>query len=405
MGICPGLSYAKSKNADLHLQGGEIRLSVSRNLDAVLRDWDQVTSEAPFFLQSPFLQSLETAPPEGVEFAYLIFHRNLQPVGIAYCQTFEFDAYKSLEASLESGDRRWYDPLRKFLARRINFRTLVCGNLLFSGPYAYFFTDTELDAPKLVSEALIKVSSVLDKDRGGIQGLFIKDFPPEHGADLDAFRKSGYRDFKFLPCMHMSMPGDWGSFEDYLEALSSKYRVRARRAFKKLGDVEKRYLNAREIKAWESELYELYREVADSADFNLATVPADYFYQLKNALPGDFNVLAYFDKGEPIAFISYFTGDFGLEAHFIGFDSAIQRKRQLYLNILYDLIREGIEMEAPRIHFARTASEIKSSVGAIACDQQCIIRHRTPWINRLVGPIVGTLQGPTEEWQPRHPFK
>ena len=405
MGICTGLQYLNKQDTDLELAAGAYRLQVSRHIDGVRQNWDAVVDNKQFFLSSPFLSGLEMSPPQGIDFVYLVFFKDLEPVGVAYCQTFTFDAYESLKASLEGKATKWYDPIRKMVARTIRFRTLVCGNLLFSGPHAYHFNDPDIDAPTLVGEALLQVSRQIDQDKGGIQGIFVKDFPPSEEGALRQFKEIGYSLFEFLPCMQMCVQNEWNTFDDYMESLSSKYRVRAKRAFKKLGKVERRVMSSADLLTWKSELYALYRNVVDTAEFNMATVSEDYFYQMKELLPGTFEVIAYFDGDQPIAFFSYFLGEFGLEAHFIGFQQDLQRKRQLYLNILYDLIREGIDQGTHHIHFARTASEIKSSVGAVPENQTCLIRHRNPFWNAILGPVIRILQGPGEEWEARHPFR
>ena len=56
------------------------------------------------------------------------------------------------------------------------------------------------------------------------------------------------------------------------------------------------------------------------------------------------------------------------------------------------------------IDFARTALEIKSSVGAVPCDLSIYVRHR----NRISGSMMKFIFDyltPEEEWQPRSPFK
>ena len=59
--------------------------------------------------------------------------------------------------------------------------------------------------------------------------------------DLDNSRKNGlhpnlgndYKEFSIQPKMILHLREDWTTFEDYLAAMTSKYRVRAKRAFKK----------------------------------------------------------------------------------------------------------------------------------------------------------------------------
>ncbi|MBK6950002.1 MAG: hypothetical protein IPH16_19740 [Haliscomenobacter sp.] len=57
-----------------------------------------------------------------------------------------------------------------------------------------------------------------------------------------------------------------------------------------------------------------------------------------------------------------------------------------------------------RVVFARTALEIKSSVGAVARPARVYLAHVNPFLNCLL-PYAVRLVEPKEEWTPRHPFR
>ncbi len=119
----------------------------------------------------------------------------------------------------------------------------------------------------------------------------------------------------------------------------------------------------------------------------------------------DFIVRGYY-KGEQL--IGFLTGvinhDGEFEAHFLGYDNRWNPVYKLYFNMLLDLIELGIDQGAKHIIFARTAEEIKSSVGAEAIDLICYIRHRSSFTNRFIRPLLDYLN-PVDDWSPRHPFK
>ena len=76
----------------------------------------------------------------------------------------------------------------------------------------------------------------------------------------------------------------------------------------------------------------------------------------------------------------------------------------MYLNILYDIIKVGFEQECKSIVFARTALEIKSSVGAEPHEMYWYLRHRNKISNRFLSQIVDYLN-PKDDWVQRKPFK
>ena len=72
--------------------------------------------------------------------------------------------------------------------------------------------------------------------------------------------------------------------------------------------------------------------------------------------------------------------------------------------MLYDMVAYSINKGFKEIIFARTALEIKSSVGASPVQMSGFIYHNNKWINKFIGKIFKQLE-PELNWQQRHPFK
>ncbi len=56
------------------------------------------------------------------------------------------------------------------------------------------------------------------------------------------------------------------------------------------------------------------------------------------------------------------------------------------------------------IDFARTALEIKSSVGAVPCNLNMYMRHRNRLSSKVMKFVFDNFSQ-EEEWKPRSPFK
>lgn len=370
--------------------------------------WNALRPPENCFLEEPYLRALEQSPPEGVVPYYLVFFREDRPVGLAYLQLIDFQADQSLQSYAPEGfwDRLLF-PFRKKALKLLRFRILQVGNLLLTGPRGYYFPPEavgEEDVNTLLAAALPIVRKYLRRRFGySIPVYVVKDMPMEDNAGL-AMPGKGYWKFCFLPNMILRLSPEWETFGDYLAGLQSKYRIRVRRALRLLDGVESRELDARDIAEHKKNLYRLYRNVADSVDFNMVSLHPDYFSSLKNELGDSFHLVGYFLNGRLNGFYTTIENGAELEAHFIGFDPDINRDHQLYLNMLFDMIRMGIDLRSSHISFARTATEIKSSVGAVAEQYRCYIRHRSVLANIFTGPLVYWLQ-PEESWGERHPFR
>lgn len=72
--------------------------------------------------------------------------------------------------------------------------------------------------------------------------------------------------------------------------------------------------------------------------------------------------------------------------------------------MLYDIVQAGIDKACTKIGFARTATEIKSSIGATASQYWCYLKHTKPIINKCIPALLQYLT-PVEDWEKRNPFK
>ena len=374
--------------------------------------WDSLLAEGYLPMSRAYLQAMEQSAPEGLDFAYLLFYRGGEAVGVAACQLMEFQGLQHIQALQQPAQGSWVDRawhrLKRRVASQIRIKTIVCGAAQFTGAYGFAFTGKGLplaEQGKVVAEAIDALAMHLKRQGWPVSGVLIKDFHQDHQAALaPQLAAKGYSSCAFQPNMTMRLRPEWQSFEDYLEAMSSKYRVRARRAFKKAAPAHCLELDAEAIQQHLPALHQLYQEVADSSAFNLITLPAGYFLTLKEALPEEFRLFAYFHQQELIGFFTTLRNGAEIDAHFMGFRAEENRQYHLYLNMLYEIVRFAIEEErVARISFSRTAMEIKSSVGAEPQPAYCYIRHFSEPINRLV-PILTSYLEPQADWHQRHPF-
>lgn len=365
------------------------------------------------FLQVPYLAAVEASPPEGMAFRYAIPMDGDIPLGVVYLQTIYFDGKQSIRYHRQPAEGRcFFQTFGKFLrglvARRVGFHTLVCGNLMVSGAHGYAFTPAVENPTHLLEETLRAVASDLESEGVEPSVTLLKDFEPGMGPDRAILmQKKRYHPFYILPSLIMDLPSDWQAPSDYLAALSSKYRVRARKARQKLaeGGILSRVLLPEEIIERSRDLFGLYLQVVDDSGFNVLTLHPDYFGALQQNLGESLCIRGYFHGETLIGFTSAICNENGdMEAHFLGYQEAWNPPHRLYLNMLLDLVELGISRQMRRIHFARTADEIKSSVGARPVNLTCYIRHRSAFSNKFVRPILDYLT-PSEKPVLRHPFR
>lgn len=369
--------------------------------------WAELVQDRNVFIGSPFLSALQSSPPIGMQNRYLLLREAGQTVGVVLLQLIEYRLKETLKGLDGSSIQGWRQKLSYRFADILNFNLLVIGNLLLSGEHAFLFREGALSREKgvsLILEALPKIKTELQRSEGQkLSGVLIKDLekslsPAERGGLM--------HQVTFQPSMELNLQPGWSSREDYLIDLQSKYRVRARRAFKKAREIQVREWGLTQIAEHQAQLHELYQVVADKATFNMLHLHPSYFTSLKEDLREDFRLFAYKNpRGELIGFCTLIRNGKAYDAHFLGINEEANREYQLYLNMLFNMLGEAIEQAGINsIVFGRTALEIKSSIGAIPQEMYCYIKHFNPVFNLIIGWLIRKYD-PVEEWQARHPFK
>lgn len=393
-----------------------ISIQIHSSITAIKEQWNLAAPKDNLFLQADYLEMLEQYPPAKMDFRYVVFFENQVPVGIAYHQVFRLSVEESLQTPVETTPkdkspaciiRAISNAVKKWFIKRADFNLLICGNLLLTGEYGFYF-DAKYDKAKqaeLVQDGMQEVQKVLDAANQKISIHLVKDHPQEVAQPIETtLKQRGYHGFLMQPGMKMQIRPAWNTFDDYLSDMSSKYRVRVRRARKKGVAIVRKELTLAEIETHEEQIYALYKEIAEGAGFNAFLLHPSYFTELKRTLGENYKLIACYIDEQLVAFYTAIFNYNEMDAHFLGVDGTYNRDHQVYLNILYDLVNLGIEHQSTHIDFARTALEIKSSVGAEAQDLMCFIKHRNTISSKFINLIFDYIN-PKEEWQPRSPFK
>jgi hypothetical protein len=175
----------------------------------------------------------------------------------------------------------------------------------------------------------------------------------------------------------------YDSFEAYLAHMRSPYRRQAHKALKAFEGVAVSELPS--SLAFDEALYQLYLEVYERSEDKLERLGIQYF----RAFPGRTFCFSYSD--EPIAFVQtldHSTAE-GLVRYFVlgGFNGAYVERVDLYRNLLFFLVRSGIESGCGALELGQTAAESKAKTGAVEVPKHLYLLHS----NRLVNWVLEYL--------------
>ncbi len=378
-----------------------INYTVFNSIAQLPDSWDEVAHQN-VFLQTHYLKVLEESAPTNMQCFYIGIFENTKLIGVALAQ------YLNLNKLESFGDR---DKCIKTYIRNIVFRNfgshaLFLGNNMITGQNGYTF-NKEVDLKTIshiLKQCAVEITAYFQKQSIKIHIVSFKDFYQECAAEFKKGAFSNLYEFNTQPNMILKLQNKWKNNEDYLAALSKKYRDQYKRAHKKFEGIEIRELSLDSIISQENRIYELYHHVAKNAPFNTFFLAKNHFSAFKKHCGERFILVGYYLDELLVGFHTLLLNGTTLETYFLGYDEQIQKEKMLYLNMLYNMTQFGIAKGFTEIIFGRTALEIKSSVGAEPVIMSGFIYHNSKLINYYFDKIFPRLE-PTVHWQQRHPFK
>lgn len=368
--------------------------------------WERIVPEANLLMQPNYLQLVEDMQAGKMEFRYVTVQREGSTVGVMYFQIVRFEAAQLMNyfPKGEGYALRGAKAVSSKILNAISLKLLVTGNVFMTGESGIYFTH---DIDKATRGKLLRRAiSQLFKQDDSIQSALVSDlYAPKTNFD-EGFVSTGYSEITVESDMGLMLRDEWHTMDDYMNAMSSKYRVRTRKVYSLCAEygVTKRELNAEEIQQYSADIYGLYKKVMGNADFKLAELTQDYFYKQKQQLPNNYKLFGYFKDGEMIGFISAFHIGRRVEVHYTGMNHEVTKPIHLYQHMMYDMVEYGILHRAEKLHFGRTAPEIKSTIGATPALMYGYLKHRSAIFNTLfTKPYTRNLK--PKQYELRSPFK
>ncbi|MFC4722840.1 GNAT family N-acetyltransferase [Geojedonia litorea] len=369
------------------------------------RSWDEIESK-DIMLSRSYFKALENATPNNIKLYYVaVFKKDslVAMVLVQHVRLYLKDMFRNSSTS------RLKTLLRDLLSIFLKGNILVVGNLTHTGQHGMYYISSTVKINEVLNgifdaiDTLKKQIKVEKKKK--IRLIMFKDYflnDPIHKA-AHLFDHNGYYKVTVQPNMILEIRPNWLKMEDYIANLNKKYRTRYKRARKKFNGIERKELTLDDVQNNSKQLHSLYSNVSNNAKFNTFYLPQQHFYQYKQELQDNFKIYGYYLEGQLIGFYSLILNHNTLETYFLGYDSEHQYSNQLYLNMLYDMLDFGIIHKFKLIVYARTAMEIKSSVGAKALPMVMFVKHTNTLANKLLRTIFNFMK-PNNDWEERHPF-
>ena len=358
----------------------------------------ELNTDNNVYFSKSFLKAFELSNPQ-IEFKYIsISDSKKNTIALALIQVIDL----SVEGTLKN--IKVASLVRKLLGLFFcneHIKILFCGNIFLSGEHGIRCSDVVSK-----DEIMTQIGTALDAVAANtkpLHAIFIKDFKKESLKNTRQFLSFGYSEINVEPNLIVLLDPKWKTFEDYKNNLKSKYRIKANKADTTSSDLKTRLFTEHDFETYKEELQALYQNTIDNASFNAQVLNLNTYIHLRASFKDDFIVKAYFLEDKLVGFLTALVNKDALDAHFIGLDYQLNKSHAIYPRILNDYVRLGIEKQVSSIDLGRTASEIKTTIGAKPIELSCYIKHKNPFFNSLIKPFFRRIK--IKEFKQHSPFK
>lgn len=367
--------------------------------------WDELNCSQNLYFSSNYLNALEKNNTHLSYFYLILKNKNEKAIAFANVQIIEFK-FDTIERDSSNLFKKITSIGRKLsiFPKEKPLKIIICGNSFVSGEHGIFIKKGENKRLILrkISKGILHYTEYSNQENP-VDIFMMKDFIVDSLSVTKELLSLGYYAFNIEPNMILKISPKWQNFDDYLATLKTKFRVKAKKAIKLSTNLVTKDITVLNFEEHLLKMTELYKKVVTKAAFNLGEFKLQTYKSLKTKLGDSYILKSYWIEDKMVGFMSGMINKKNLDAHFVGLDYEFNKQYAIYQRMLYDYIKIAIDNKIELLNFGRTASEIKSSVGAIPQDLTVYIRHKKSIRNKILKLFLLKIQ-PTE-FNQKFPFK
>lgn len=379
-------------NIDISIQIFDSLSGIDENL------WDSINPSIPFYQTHRFLSIIENIQ-ENIGFRYALIYHNKSLIAALYTQLLDFSLSNLVNLSGD-GSKGLKSTFKKYIAKK-NTRVLNLGDIFFTGDKGIISENDEQIIP-LIPEIFKHIRKSFHGKKPSatlVANIYLQD-----EEKCVSFCNHAYHPFNTEPDMYMHVDHQWKCFEDYMNAFSSKYRVRAKKVLTISKEICRKEFSVDDIIQHKAELENLYNNVVNHVTFNMGVLNIDFFERAKSLYGDKCSFFAYYLEGRMVSFACLFHVDpFIQHVHYIGLDYEVNKEYKLYNRMLLDFVNFAIDHNIKTIHFGRTATEIKTTIGAEPKPLHAYLKLNNRLFNTSLPYFLNRLK--PAEYIARNPFK
>lgn len=363
--------------------------------------WQSIQAGLNIYLTPEYLAAIEISLQHELDFRYCLVYKNEKPVAIAVIVLVPFYIKPQVESKLH---RHLIKLVKSHLKILKGTSIATCGSPFACGQNGFMFSEkiNADEAFNILAQTFGKINQHAPFEQK--PDLFlVKECWPNSIQDSDKLADYGFRDFMIDNNMVIKISSEWKNFDDYLNCMITKFRTKAKSAYKKSASLIVKDLTLDDINTYAEKIMLLYTQVVDKSEFSFGILNHQSFSLLKKNLGKSFIIKGYFLENELVGFSTAFVFNKIMDANYVGIDYSKNQAYSIYPRMLYDFVEAAIQAGCTELRLGRTAEEIKSTIGAMPVNMTLYLNHGNILKNALLKPILCQIK-PTE-YPHRFPFK
>lgn len=365
--------------------------------------WDALVPADVISLRTSFLQAVEEANLPGIRLFYISAYEQSTLVGIAvaWLQTFPLTLIlKLVNRSIGEKVGSWLGhPGSRFRLRVVGCSPPIL--LLCDGPG--FFVHPEYRGQEKVCDVICNaIDTLARKERAllTLYGVFDEEDLSIYGS---YFSGRGMIPISHLP--RAVIRNRWQGYAGYKQSLKSKYRRRLEVIECQTSANGIHLLTQRSFGPFYGDIYNLYRNVFDRAEWQVGELSPAFFRHADRFLNDHLYVTLMLEDSRLIGFSSLFERPGKAVGFCLGTDYGLNREEKVLLTMMHSIIKHGLEA-GKDVDLQQSTYDMKGQFGAELEPNWIVAGSPSPLLRgllRLALPRIATNK--LNDYQSYHVYK
>lgn len=338
------------------------------------------------YLDPRFLKGVEVAFAADAQFWYAIYRDEAGTAVAATC----FSRYL-IDCALMAPPvvQRLAATVRTFWRRFLKYKVLLCGIPVSTCDSQLAIAD-EADPARVVAGLSDAAMQIARQARCRL--ISFKEFSPELAARINGLTDHGFLKARSVYAYHLE--GNFESFNNYLASRPKRTRAKIRKSLRSFEDAG---LTCEQLRGRDAahlltpEFHQFYLNVLDRAKVRFERLPEEFFPQMARQLP-DESCFTIARQGDKI--IGFCFGIAGADQHvmlFVGRDYDVTPEADLYFNLIYRGLDQGLTSGVRAVHIGASSDEFKQQIGCRGSWLSVYVKAVKPLSQILLKQVFGLL--------------